>query len=304
MSPRLGDRLSILAAALLFSTGGAAVKACSLNAWQLASFRSGVAALTILLLVRSSRRGWTSRTWLVGLAYATTLTLYVVANKLTTAANTIFLQGTAPLYILLLGPWLLKERVRLKDLVLMAAIAAGMTLFFVGAQPAAVTAPSPMKGNMLAALAGVGWGLTIVGLRRLGRDEGRTSQQASSPAAAVACGNLIAFLVGLPWALSSGASVSSDLATNLVIIGYLGVFQVAVAYIFLTRGVRSVGALEASLLLLVEPVLNPVWAWLVHRESPGAWALAGGTIILVATTVKTWLDRHPEASARDLRSQP
>ncbi len=107
---RTSDRLMILMAALLFSTGGAAVKACSLSAWQVASFRSGIAAVTLLLVLPAARRGWGWRTWLVGAAYAGTMISYVLANKLTTAANAIFLQSTAPLYILLLSPILLNER--------------------------------------------------------------------------------------------------------------------------------------------------------------------------------------------------
>jgi drug/metabolite transporter (DMT)-like permease len=293
----MGDRLAILAAAVLFSTGGAVIKACELGAWQVASYRSGIAALTILALVPASRRGWTGRTWLVGLAYASTLTLYVGANKMTTAASTIFLQGTAPLWVLLLGPWLLGEAIRLKDLLLMLVIASGMALLLIGLPPAAATAPDPVRGNALAALAGVLWGLTIMGLRWLGRDApGGRAPRGSAPASAVACGNLIACAVGLPWALPAGAPAAPD----WLLLVYLGVLQVGLAYIFLTRGVRRVGALETSLLLLLEPVLNPIWAWIAHREDPGAWALAGGGIIMVATVLKTLLDRQPAA----VRSAP
>jgi drug/metabolite transporter (DMT)-like permease len=105
-------------------------------------------------------------------------------------------------------------------------------------------------------------------------------------ATAVACGNLIAFLACLPAALPLVDVSRLDLA----IILYLGVFQIAGAYYFLTRGLRAVPALEASLLLLLEPVLNPLWAWLVHGERPGPWPLVGGAAILVATAVKTWND--------------
>jgi drug/metabolite transporter, DME family len=110
-------------------------------------------------------------------------------------------------------------------------------------------------------------------------------------ATAVACGNLIAFLVCLPAALPLVGSSRLDVA----IILYLGVFQIAGAYYFLTRGLRTVPALEASLLLLVEPVLNPLWAWLVHGERPGPWSLVGGAAILVATTAKTWNDSRVAA---------
>ena len=99
-------RLQLLAAAVLFSTGGAAIKATTLTAWQVASFRSGVAALAVLLLVPAARRGFSPKVFLVSIAYAATMVLFVASNKATTAANAIFLQSAAPLYVLLLAPWL------------------------------------------------------------------------------------------------------------------------------------------------------------------------------------------------------
>lgn len=282
------DRFLVLAAAVLFSTGGAAVKACSLSGWQIASFRSGLAALTLLALMPAARRHWSPRTWAVGVAYAGTMILYVVANKLTTAANTIFLQDTAPLYILLLGPLLLGERGRRRDLVFMVVLAVGMALFFVGAQPASQTAPRPMLGNLLALAAGLCWALTLMGLRWLGRDQVRDAAPA-----AVTCGNILAFVGALPFALP----VETPTANDVGVIVFLGVFQIATAYVFLTRGMRRVPALEASLLLLVEPVLNPIWAFAFHREIPAVWALTGGIIVVGTTTVKAWMDdrsgNHP-----------
>lgn len=278
-----GDRLMVLTAALLFSTGGAAVKACSLSGWQIASFRSGLAALALLALMPSARRRWTRHTWAVGLAYAGTMILYVVANKLTTAANTIFLQDTAPLYILVLSPLLLGEPGRRRDLAFMLILAAGMCLFFVGAQPASATAPRPMLGNVLALGAGVCWAFTLIGLRRLGR-----SGRGDGAAAAVACGNVIACLAVAPLALPVGPSSAGDWASII----FLGMFQIALAYVFLTRGMRRVPALEASLLLLVEPILNPIWAFFAHREVPTPWAIFGGAIVLGTTAVKAFLDER------------
>jgi hypothetical protein len=124
-------RLHLVLAAILFSTGGAAIKATTLTAWQVAGFRSGLAARALFLLLPDSRRGWTWRTLLVGVAYAATLLLFVVANKLTTSANTIFLQSTSPLYILILGPLLLHERIRSRDVLFMAAVGLGLALFFI-----------------------------------------------------------------------------------------------------------------------------------------------------------------------------
>ncbi len=284
------DRLQVLAAAVLFSTGGAAIKACTLTSWQIVSLRSGIAAATLLLTLPAARRGWTHRTVVVAGAYAATMVLYVQANKLTTAAATIFLQSAAPLYILLLGPWLLREPTRRRDLVFMAALAGGMSLFFVGGQPAAVTAPEPLLGNLLGVLSGLFWGLTILGLRWLGREPADGAQPS---AAAVACGNLIACVAALPMAVPLRSAVPVDWA----IVGFLGTVQIALAYVFLTRGVRRVGALEVSLLLLLEPVLNPVWAWIVHDETPSEWALVGGAVILSATFINTLAGRRSNQTA-------
>src|SRR6266850_3359375 len=144
VSPKGVARLQICATALLFSIGGAGIKACALTSWQVAGFRSGFAALMILLVLPDSRRGWTWRTTLVGATYAATMILFVLANKLTTSANTIFLQSTAPLYVLLLGPMFLRERIRARDLALMAVVGAGMALLFVGVDRPVVTAPDPV----------------------------------------------------------------------------------------------------------------------------------------------------------------
>jgi drug/metabolite transporter, DME family len=282
-------RLQLLGAAILFSTGGAAIKSTALTAWQVASFRSGIAALALLLLLPAARRAWSPRILLVALAYAATLTLFVLANRLTTAANTIFLQSTAPLYILLLGPWLLKEPVRRSDLAFMGALAVGLALFFVSSEAPAATAPDPFAGNVLATLSGVCWALTVVGLRWLGA-EGK----GEAGVATVAMGNVVACLATLPMALPVAAVELSD----WVIVGYLGVFQIAGAYVLLTSGIRHVPALEASTILLVEPALNPIWAWLVHAETPSRWALAGGGVILGAMVVKLLHDRRAHAPPR------
>ena len=269
-------RLLILAAAVLFSTGGAAIKSTSLTSWQVACFRSGVAAVALLLLVPASRRLRNYRVWVAAVAYAATMILFVAANKLTTAANAIFIQSTAPLYLLLLGPWLLKEPIRHRDLAFMAVVAAGLSLFFFGTEHIVATAPNPASGNLLALISSVTWAFTIAGLRWLGR-----KQSDDLSLGMVAAGNLMAFAVCLPLALPVAHWGAPDLAA----IGYLGVFQIGLAYVCISKGIRKVPAFEASSLLLVEPALNPLWAWLVHGEMPSAGALAGGALILAATLV-------------------
>lgn len=287
MPTRNSARLQLVLAALLFSTGGAAIKSSSLTGWQVASFRSGVAALTLLLFVPATRRGWGWRPGLVGVAYAATLILFVTANKLTTSANTIFLQATSPVYLLLLGPLFLKEPVRRRDLWVVAAVLAGLLLFFVGTEAPVATAPDPATGNLLALLSGLCFAVTIAGLRWMSRgaeDHGL---------ATVAIGNLIALLWGLPFALPVLSSTPAD----WMVILYLGAIQIGLAYACLTRGLRRVPALEASLLLMVEPVLNPVWSWLVHGERPSHWALLGGALIIGATAAQAVVQGREEEAA-------
>jgi DME family drug/metabolite transporter len=279
MNSRTTNRLLVLAAAMLFSTGGAAIKSCSFDSWQVAAFRSGVAALAVFALVPAARRGWNWRVLPAASAYAATLVLFVSATKLTTAANAIFLQSTAPVYVLALGPLLLHERIRRRDLAFAAVVGVGLGLFFVARESALATAPDPVRGNLLGLLSGVAWALTIVGLRWLGQ-----RSAGGSALATVVAGNLMACLICLPSALP----VMAARRTDWLVIAYLGLVQIGLAYLCLARAIRHVPAFEATTLLLLEPVLNPVWAWLVHGERPTAWALAGGALILSATLIHTW----------------
>lgn len=273
------NRLLVFAAAFLFSTGGAAIKAATLTGWQVASFRSGVAAAVLLLVLPEARRGWRWRIVPVAVAYAGTLITFVLANRLTTAADAIFLQSTAPLYLLLLGPLLLREPIRRADVFYIVAVVAGMTVFFIGTESAVATAPDPPRGNVIAAVSGLFYALMLAGLRWLGR-----RPEGNAGVATVALGNIFACVAALPMALP----VTARAADNFVVIFYLGVVQIGVAYVCLTRAMRHVPALEAATLLMLEPAMNPLWSWIVHGERPGAWSLAGGSVILSATLANTW----------------
>ncbi len=275
--------VQLLATAVLFSTGGVAIKLASVGAWQIVCLRSAIAAVALLVLVPASRTGWSWRVVPAGLAYAATLILFVTATKLTTAANAIFLQSTAPLYVLLAAPLLLKERVRRSDLIFGAAVALGLALFFVARERAVATAPDPWRGNLLGAASGVAWALTITSLRWLGRKR----SAGGGALASVVAGNVFASLVAAPAALPvTGAS-----AADWALLVYLGLFQVGLSYVLLSHAIRHLPAFETSTLLLLEPVLNPMWAWAIGGERPGSWALAGGALILTATFVHTWRER-------------
>jgi drug/metabolite transporter (DMT)-like permease len=217
--------------------------------------------------------------------------LFVLATKATTAANAIFLQATAPIYMAFLGPWLLREQVKRRDLLLLPVLGLGLALCFVGAERPQATAPAPLTGNILALLSGAAWALTLTGLRFMGR---REAAGGPGSASAVLLGNMIACVAILPWALP----VAEVSPRDALVIAYLGIVQIGVAYVCLTAALRHVDAMAATLLLFVEPVLNPVWAYLVHGEVAGPLALAGGLLILAGTFVKNALElRAPRRAA-------
>lgn len=268
-------RLFVLSAALLWSTAGAGIKLCALDGWQVAFGRSLVAALVLFALVPGARvRPSRTMGW-VALAYAATVTLFVFATKATTAANAIFLQDTAPLWVMVLGPWLIGERAARSEWLSAPVFGAGLALFFVGQ-----LAPGQLQGNLLALGSGLAFALTILGMRRIGAE--------ATPA--TAWGNLLAALVTAPL-LSGGPSPT---AVDLGALLFLGVFQLALAYHLFGLGVRGMPAAEAALLVLVEPVLNPVWTFFATGERPGGWAVLGGGVILAATAWRTLAPRWLE----------
>jgi drug/metabolite transporter (DMT)-like permease len=276
----LKSRLLILLAALLWSSGGAAIKLSGLDAWQLAGGRSLIAGLLILALSPEARRRPTRLSFGVALSYVFTVVLFVTATKLTTAANAIFIQDTAPLWVLLLSPWLLKEHPTRGELLSVPVFGIGLGLFFLDQ-----LSPGQMAGNLVALASGVAFGLSILGLRRLG-DGG--------PAALV-LGNLMAAAVTAPlWPFGPAPTL-----TDLGLVAFLGVFQLGLSYLVFSWGVRGTPAVEASLLVLLEPVLNPVWTFLFAGERPGPWAIVGGAVILAATA---WRTLQPVIEARRARS--
>lgn len=278
-SSPLASRMLLMSSAILFSTGGAAIKALRMTPWQVASLRSGIAAAALLLLLPEARRCWSWRLAGVGTAYAATLIAFVCATKLTTAANAIFLQATAPLYVLAFAPLLLDERARRSDLFFALAVAGGVALLFATTSPS-TTAPHPRTGNLVGAASGVAWAMTLIGLRAAAR-----KGSGDAALATVLIGNIIACVATAPLA----RPFAFPDAASLAIAVYLGVVQIALAYVCFARGIRKVPAFEASAIGLLEPALNPVWTWLVHGENPGAAAAAGGLIILSATLVNTWV---------------
>jgi drug/metabolite transporter (DMT)-like permease len=268
--------LYVFAAALLWSTGGFFIKWTKLSGLELSFFRSFFAIFTVAFFTRHEGFRINGVNVAASVLYAILLVLFVLATKQTTAANAIFLQYTAPVYILILEPLFYKEQFRLRDLVTVLVCVGGMTLFFVGQ-----LRPEDVTGNLLALGSGLCFALYFLLLRH---PTARLVNRASS----VIYGNLIAVILTAPWGLAVLPNLDRFDALSVI---YLGVIQIGLAYLLFTsamaRGVRSI---DAGIMGYIEPVLNPVWVFLLLGEKPSQWALLGGAIIIVAVITHMLLD--------------
>lgn len=248
--------------ALLWSTGGVLIKQVTWNPLAIAGSRCLLAAAVLLVIVR--RRHLTfSRAQIIGaVGYAVTVILFVAANKMTTAANAILLQYTAPVFVAILSVSFLHERVDGRDVILIAAAMAGLVFFFLDR-----LSPGQWRGNVLAVLSGVGMAVMITALRM---------QKDAFPLGSVFLGNLLVGLVTAPFLF---VSPPRDPAGWLGL-GFLGVFQLGLSYVLYCLAIRHVSALEAIMIPILEPILNPVWVLLLTGERPGPWAIVGGLIVL------------------------
>jgi DME family drug/metabolite transporter len=276
--------LLVLGAAVLWSTGGLFIKATTLSAVQLSFGRSLLAAITIAIVTRREGFRLNRVTAITSILYAALLLLFVVATKLTTAANAIFLQYTAPVYVLILEPLFYKERFRLRDLAAVAVCAVGMSLFFVGK-----LRPEDVTGNLVALGSGVCFALYFLLMRH---SKARQVNRASS----AIYGNLIVAVIAAPAFIAAarhGVGVR-DVAS----MAYLGIVQIGVAYALFTlamaRGLRS---LDASIVGYIEPVLNPIWVFVFIGERPSGWAILGGGIIVTSVLCHMLLEARNKRSS-------
>lgn len=255
--------LQLVTAALLWSLAGVLIKGVSLPALAVAGYRSAVALPVLLLFFGRRAVDFSPAQWAGGVSYAATVTLFVAATKLTTAGNAILLQYTAPLYVAVLSRWLLKEKGLWFDWAALAAVLMGMGLFFLDELTGGGT-----MGNILAICSGMAYACLVVTLRL---------QKDASPAGSAILGNILTALVCLPWMVQNSPG-SQDWAGLLL----LGVFQLGLSYALYVAAIREVTAMEAILIPMIEPILNPLWVFLWRGERLGPSSLVGGAIVVAA----------------------
>jgi len=284
LTPRRKGILYVVLAALLWSTGGIGIKGIADSALKVTFYRSVFAAIALLLLF--GRRVWGVRRWQSTAAFAAAifsygacLTAFVIATKWTTAANAIFLQYAGVIWVLLFSPLVVREPLRARDVTAVALAFGGMALFFVGRFEA-----RGMAGNAMALLSSVFFAALILSLRK----------EHDAAQSAITWGNVFIAIATLPFVAHDLALTPRSFGTLL----FLGLFQIAIAYVFFVKGLRYVTATQASLTGMIEPVANPIWVLLFLGERPSIWALAGGAIVLATVA---W---HTVASERAVEILP
>ena len=261
--------LAVVLTALLWSSGGLLIKLISLNSMQLSFFRCLIAAIVFAVIFRKKVLKVNKLAILNALFYATVLTLFVIATKTTTAANAIFLQSTAPIYVLIFEPIINKTRWEPINIITIAVCFIGMILFFLGE-----LSPGHLEGNIVALLAGIAFAAFFLGMRKNDKEY----QQS-----AIFYGNIIVAVICIPFILELETISFND----LWMVSFLGVFQIAAAYAIFTYGIKRILAVEASIISMLEPVLNPVWVFLGYGEVPTTFAIIGGLIIISAISLRT-----------------
>ncbi|MEI8134671.1 MAG: DMT family transporter [bacterium] len=278
--------LFILTAALFWSTGGYFIKSISLDAFGISLWRSSLAAITLYIFYRQSLKGFNSRrkdwysirTLSTAVVYAGLLILFVVATKLTTSANAIFLQFTAPIYVLFFEPLISKTKLKFADVIAVLITISAMGLFFVGEFNT-----SSIIGNILALTSGICFaGYTLL-LKHEATSEAMRWQS-------VIVGHLIIVAIMLVLVTTGNAVAMPHDVVEVQKLVWLGCIQIGVPYALFTKGIHHVRALDALLISMLEPVLNPLWVYLGVGETPSQYAIIGGVIIMIIVVVRTFLE--------------
>lgn len=266
--PRKKATLYLVVSALLWSLGGVFTKLINWNPIAIAGMRSAITALLILIYMKKPKFNWSKVQVIGAISYATTVITFIVANKMTTGANAILLQYTAPIYVALFGTFFVKERTTKVDWLTIGAVFIGMVLFFIGDIDT-----RSMWGNFWAVVSGISFAGVAITLRM---------QKDGSPLESVLLGNIVTAIIGIPFMFQSMPTPMSWVGLVL-----MGTVQLGFPYILYTKAIKSVSALEATLIPVIEPIINPVWTFLIVGEVPGKWAVVGGIVVIGAVTARS-----------------
>lgn len=277
----------LLLTGLLWSVGGVFIKTNDANAFVISSIRGGVAAIVFFVALRGRPKMTWSRPQVLGaLAYSGVLTCFVLSTTMTSAANAILLEYTAPIFVAILGWLILRERLRVYDIFAIVGVAIGMYLLM-----SSNLSGGHLTGNMVGVATGVCYAIFVICLRL---------QKEVSPYETVLLGNIFTFLIGLPFFF-----IAPPAPGSIPPVIFLGVFQIAIPYLLLTYSSKNAKAIDITLLTILEPLLNPVWVFLVTGENPGVRTFIGGTVLLVVVILKSLVTlKQPTEQEGALPTEP
>lgn len=257
----------LVVTATMWSLGGLLIKSINAHPLAIAGTRSAISCIIMILYVKKPKFNWSFTQIAAGVAYASMVITFVFSTKLTTAANAILLEYTAPIFVALLSAWMLKEKPKAIDWVTIMLVFGGMVLFFLDSLDA-----KGFAGNIFGLLSGISYALFTVFMRM---------QKNGSPIESVILGNAISAIVGIPFIFMSVPDFKGWLF--LVI---LGVVQLGIPYIMYSEAIKNASALEASIITMIEPILNPIWVVLIIGEIPGVLSIIGGIIVIATVAIR------------------
>jgi len=270
--------LAMVAASICWSIGGLCFKFIPWSAMSIIGLRALLAAAVYAIFRKSLKVKLTRGNVLAAIFISATTVLFVFANQMTTAAAAVMLQFTSPIFVLLIHFIIYKQKPKPSEALAVTITILGMLLFFADRLD-----PGQMTGNILALISGVTFALVFV----------CNSRPDTDPQQSVMLGFLINAAVWTPFAFFD-PGIAADIVPWAFIV-LMGTVQVGLAYVFFTIGIKRTPALLASLIVALEPVLNPVWVALFHTERPGKYAIAGGVVIILAVVgYNIWVARKSE----------
>ena len=281
--------------AIMWSIGGIFIKLISWNPFLIAGVRSVISGSIMAVYMAKSHVSFKLNrfSFLAGIGLGFSATLFTIANKLTTAANAIVLQYTAPIFILILLAVFFHQKMVKREVVVVLITMIGMVLFFFDQ-----LSPGNILGNIFGILAGIFLALMFVMVGKGGDDDGTRMS-------GILIAHSITFLIGVPTGLIAtfmaagsgvleGAAATSPLGLEILYVVILGVFQLGIPYVLYGIASKDCPPLACSLIGMLEPLLNPVWVAIFIGEVPGMFALVGAVIII--GTVTWWCIQESKAS--------
>jgi len=276
-NPQYKGIVSMLICAVLWSTAGILIKLLPWNPMVIAGLRSLIAGCFYYIYMRHERTHFVINKYsvLCGIFLMSTFVFFIAANKFTTSANAIVLQYSAPIFIMIISSVLFHQRFRAGDIITVAATSIGIALFFLDDLSAGYK-----LGNLMAIAAGISFACMFITTGRADKD---------SRSSGIFLGNVFTAVVGMPFMFFSETTIST---TTIFVILILGIFQLGLSYVFYGIAIQYCSALSCSLISFIEPLLNPVWVFLIIGETPGLFALIGGVIVISSIFIySVWNNR-------------